>query len=92
MNNFNQNKDLTQVFDERWKANYRKNEEVSQAKKDFNRRMFGMKDKEDVRKEMREYNSVASQVDRLNQRMKFNMSSGNNVRSGSSINGIKGKF
>ena len=69
MNNFNRNKDVTQVFDERWRVNYRTNEKVSQAKKDFNRRMFGIRDKEEVRKEMREYNSVESQVERLNQKM-----------------------
>ena len=68
MDNFNRNKDLTQVFDERWKAN-QNNKDFAQARKDFNFKMYGIRDKEEVRKEMREFNSVASQVDRLNQRM-----------------------
>lgn len=83
--NFTRNKDLTQVFDAKWKANYGNNEKIEQAKKDFNFKMFGIRDKEDVRKEMREFNSVSSQVDRLNQRMssmpkgndRFNNSKGN---------------
>lgn len=69
MNNYNRNKDLTQVFDEKWRANYRNNEKVQEAKKEFNKRVFGIRDKEDVRKEIREFNSVSSQVDRLNQRI-----------------------
>lgn len=78
MNNFNRNKDVTQVFDERWRANYGKNEKISQTKEDFNKRMFGIRDKEEIRKEMREYNSVESQVERLNQKMNSSASMRNN--------------
>lgn len=67
--NFTRTKDLTQIFNDKWKANYGNNEKVQQAKKDFNFRMFGIRDKEDVRKEMREFNSVSGQVERLNQKM-----------------------
>lgn len=91
MNNFNRNKDLTQIFDEKWRANYGNNEKVSQAKKDFNKRMFGIRDKEEIRKEMREHYSVGSQVERLNQRMNSaipkggSISSGGNAANGNSI-------
>ena len=67
--NFQRNNDLTNVFDQRWNANHGNNEKVQQAKKDFNYKMFGIRDKEDIRREMREANSVSSKVNNLNQKM-----------------------
>lgn len=67
--NFKRNNDLTEVFDQKWNANHGNNEIVQQKKKDFNFKMFGIKDKADARKEMREANSVNSKVNNLNQRM-----------------------
>ncbi len=69
MNNINRNKDLTQVFDERWKANKVSGKEVNDRVKDFNLRMYGIKSKEEKRKELREANSIESRVDRLTQNM-----------------------
>ena len=37
--------------------------------KAFNKKMFNIKDKDEIRKEMREANTVNSQVDRLNKKM-----------------------
>lgn len=67
--NFQRNNDLTNVFDQRWNANHGNNEKVQQAKKDFNYKMFGIRDKEDIRREMREANSVSSKVNNLNQKV-----------------------
>lgn len=67
--NFQRNNDLTNVFNQRWNANHGNNEKVQQAKKDFNYKMFGIRDKEDIRREMREANSVSSKVNNLNQKM-----------------------
>lgn len=68
-NSFKRNNDLTEVFDQKYKANHGNNERVQQEIKDFNRKIFGIKDKEDIRKEMRKSNSVEGQVNSLNQRM-----------------------
>ncbi len=69
MNNYNRNKDLTEVFNQKWNANYRTSEKISNNMKEFNKKMFNIKDKEEIRKEMREANTVNSQVDRLNKKM-----------------------
>lgn len=66
---FNRNNDLEEVFNQRYKANYGNNEKVQENIKDFNRKMFGIRDKADIRREIREANSVNSQVERLNQKM-----------------------
>lgn len=67
--NFKRNNDLTEVFDQKWNANHGNNEMVQQKKKDFNFKMFGIRDKDDVRREKREANSVNGRVNNLNQRM-----------------------
>lgn len=67
--NFKRNNDLTEVFDQKWNANHGNNEIVQQKKKDFNLKMFGIRDKNDVKKEMREANSVNGRVNNLNQKM-----------------------
>ena len=69
MENLNRNKDLSQVFDERWRANKVDDKKIKQARKDFNFKMYGIRDKEDVRKELREANTVNAKVERLNQKM-----------------------
>ena len=75
LNNMNKNiikdrtEDLTKVFDRKYHANHDVNGAVQQKKKDFNFKMFGIKDKEDVRKELREANSVEGQVKNLQDRM-----------------------
>ena len=69
MDNINRQKDLNKVFDERWHANRVDNDKIRQARKDFNFKMYGIRDKEDVRKELRESNTVNAKVERLNQKM-----------------------
>ena len=66
---FNRNNDLEEVFNQRYKANYGNNELVQEKKKDFNFKMFGIRDKGDVKREMREANSVNGRVNNLNQKM-----------------------
>ena len=80
--------DLTKVFDKRYSANNGNYEKVSQAKKDFNYRMFGIRDKEDKRQELREANSPQGQVNRLNERI-GNAKSINNINR---MNNIRGRF
>ena len=65
----NNSEDLTNIFDKRYQVNKGANKMVQDRKKDFNRKFFGIRDKEEVRKEMREANSVESQVNNLKQRM-----------------------
>lgn len=70
MNNFNnRNKDLSQVFDQRWKANKSINKKLKESKKKFNFKMYGIKDKEDIKKELHDANTVEAKVERLNQKM-----------------------
>ena len=70
MNNFNnRNRDLSQVFDQRWKANTINDKKIKEDRKQFNFKMFGIRDKEDVRKELRQANTVDAKVERLNQKM-----------------------
>ena len=74
MNEFNNlnnriDRDLTKVFDRKWQANYKTSEKISNNMKEFNKKMFNIKDKDEIRKEMREANTVNSQVDRLNKKM-----------------------
>ena len=66
---FNRNNDLEEVFNQRYKANYGNNELVQEKKKDFNFKMFGIRDKGDVKREMREANSDNGRVNNLNQKM-----------------------
>ena len=67
--NFRRDNDLEEVFNQRYKANYGNNELVQEKKKDFNFKMFGIRDKGDVKREMREANSVNGRVNNLNQKM-----------------------
>lgn len=67
--NFRRDNDLEEVFNQRYKANYGNNEKVQENIKDFNRKMFGIRDKADIRREIREANSVNSHVEHLNQKM-----------------------
>ena len=67
--NFQKNEDLTCVFDKRWRANHGNNEKVQEAKDNFNFKMFGIKDKNIIKKEIREANSVRGQVNNLNQKI-----------------------
>ncbi len=70
MNNFNnRNRDLSQVFDQRWKANKSNDKKIKEERKEFNFKMYGIRDKEDVRKELRQANTVDAKVERLNQKM-----------------------
>ena len=70
MNNFNnRNRDLSQVFDQRWKASNINDKKIKEERKQFNFKMFGIRDKEDVRKELRQANTVDAKVERLNQKM-----------------------
>lgn len=70
MNNLNnRNKDLSQVFDQRWKASNINDKKIKEERKQFNFKMFGIRDKEDVRKELRQANTVDAKVARLNQKM-----------------------
>ena len=70
MNSFNnRNKDLSQVFDQRWKASNINDKKINEERKQFNFKMFGIRDKEDIRKELRQANTVDAKVERLNQKM-----------------------
>ena len=87
--NFNRRvKDLTEVFDEKYKANKNNHDRIIQERKDFNYKMFGIRDKEDLRKEIRESNSISSKVNNLNQ--KINAAKGaNNIEK---MNNIRNNF
>ena len=63
------NNDLTKVFDRKWQANYKTSENISKNMEAFNKKMFNIKDKDEIRKEMRDANTVNSKVDRLNKKM-----------------------
>lgn len=80
--NFRRNNDLSEVFEQRYRANKGNNEIISEKKKEFNRKMFNIRDKEDIRKEIRSANSVEGQVKSLNDRMNvLNTNKGfNNIR------------
>lgn len=74
MNEFNNqnnriNNDLGKVFDRKWQANYKTSEKISNNMEAFNKKMFNIKDKDEIRKEMRDANTVNSKVDRLNKKM-----------------------
>lgn len=88
--NFKKNNDLENVFEQRYRANHGNNEIVQEKKKDFNRKMFNIRDREDIRKEMREANSISGKVNSLNERMNVmnpNMRSvNNNFNSSGNIN------
>ena len=86
MMNFKRNNDLSEVFDQKYKANHGNNEIVNQNKKNFDLKMFGIRDKEDIRKELRKANSVQSQVNNLNQRMNALNPNMSNVNMNNSIN------
>ena len=70
MNYNKRDNDLTEVFDSRWHANHNDNaKKIKEQQKEFNLKMFGIRDKEDVRKEMRKEHSVSGQVTNLQKRM-----------------------
>ena len=65
------NKDLTEVFEQRYQAN--KYDNIKKAKQEqnvFTFRMFGIKDKDTSRKELRESYSIESKVNNLNNKIK----------------------
>ena len=73
MNNKNngvrdRSEDLTKVFDRKYHANHDVNEKVQQQKKDFNEKFFGIRDREEIRKDVLRTNSVSGQVDNLRQK------------------------
>lgn len=74
-NNINNNiikdrtEDLTKIFDRKYHANHDVNGVIQQKKKDFNEKFFGIRDKDEIRREMREANSVNGQVKNLEERM-----------------------
>lgn len=82
------NKDLTEVFDEKYKANHGNYERIEQEKSGFNYKMFGIKDKKDLRREILTSHSVASQVSNLN--AKINQA--NNICNKQKLNNIKDRF
>ncbi|MBR3161949.1 MAG: hypothetical protein IKF19_04390 [Bacilli bacterium] len=57
--------DLTKIFDRKYHANHDVNGDVQQRKKEFNEKFFGIRDKEDIRRELREANSVNGKVENL---------------------------
>jgi hypothetical protein len=70
--NFKRNNDLQEIFDQKYEVNYNANNNVRQEKErqdNFNKRMFGMYNKQDFRKELRNANTPTSQVNNLKQRM-----------------------
>ncbi len=75
LNNLNNNvmkdrqEDLTKIFDRKYHANHDVNGMVQQRKKDFNEKFFGIRDKEDVRRELREANSVEGHVNNLKEKI-----------------------
>ena len=69
--NSERSEDLTKIFDRKYHANHDVNEKVQERKKDLNFKMFGIRDKEEVRQEMREANTVDAKVERLKERTDF---------------------
>lgn len=70
--NFKRENDLQEIFDAKWQANHEANNNVRREKdkqEDFDRRMFGIRNKEELRREMRQAHSVENQVNNLKQRM-----------------------
>ena len=69
MNNFNnRRKDLMQIFESQWQAkNSIKN--ISRKKQEFRFKMYGIKEPEDIRNEIRESNTVSAKVEKLNQKI-----------------------
>lgn len=69
MNNFNnRHKDLMQIFESQWQAkNSIKN--ISRKKQEFRFKMYGIKEPEDIRNEIRESNTVSAKVEKLNQKI-----------------------
>lgn len=82
MMEFKRNNDLENVFEQRYRANHGNNEIVQEKKKDFNRKMFNIRDKDDIRKEIRDANSVSGKVNSLNERMNAMNPNMSNVNSG----------
>ena len=61
--------DLTKIFDRKYHANHDVNGQVQQRKKEFNEKFFGIRDKDEIKKELRDANSVDGQVNNLKQRI-----------------------
>lgn len=67
MNNINRVKDLTQVFNERWKANNNNGiKDIKNNERDFNNRMFG---NNSINKEIS--NKPIDRVNRLNEKINY---------------------
>ena len=70
MNNFyKKTQDLSEIFDKRWKVNNKNKKKINESKKEFRLKMYKIKDKEDIKKEIREANSVSAKVERLNKKI-----------------------
>ena len=70
--NFNRNDDLESIAKKRLDAQYGANRNVQDMKAhddDFNKRMFGIRNDEDYRKQLREANTPQAKVDNLRQKM-----------------------
>ena len=63
------NNDLGKIFDKKYTVNKNTSRQISEHQKDFTKRMFGIRDKEEIRKELREANSVNSKVSNLKNRI-----------------------
>ena len=69
---FNRTDDLENIAKKRLDAQYGANKNVQEMKAhdtEFNKRMFGLRDKDDYRKELREANTPQAKVDNLRQKM-----------------------
>ena len=61
-------KDTMQIFEDQWQAkNSIKN--IPKKKQDFRFKMYGIKEPEDIRNEIRKSNTVSAKVEKLNQKI-----------------------
>lgn len=65
-------KDASQVFDSQWKVNhnYKERQEFLNQRQEHFNKMYNIKDKQDMRKEILNANSVNGRVESLNQNMR----------------------
>lgn len=65
-------KDVNQVFDSQWKANhnYKERQEFLDKRQQHFNKMYNIKDKQDIKKEILNANSVNGRVESLNQNMR----------------------
>ena len=82
MNFKNKTPDIEKIFNQNWTANnYRLNgvKNAINNQKEANNRVYGVKSKEEIRKEVLERNSVEGQVARLKQQMKAGLPNNKNI-------------